>query len=241
MNTGYREIETWKGFKPGSKTELRRILATVMVRKRKVDVAKDMPPKIVSRLFLEAGPALRKRLNARTEQFKAMSQAEKDALESGNHDEAAPTHVVMKLFQDNALDRADAVVDWLVDWLDQDGDDDKEKILVFGHHKKVLDKLEAGLTAKKQGAKTIRVDGSTSSNERDARIGRFKADPGCQVALLSIGACGTGLNLTEANCVLFAEMVWSPAAHAQAEDRIHRVTQDKTCNARAGAEISRLD
>lgn len=42
------------------------------------------------------------------------------------------------------------------------------------------------------------------------------------VALLSVTACGTGVNLTRASVALFAELHWSPGAVLQAEDRIHR-------------------
>ena len=42
------------------------------------------------------------------------------------------------------------------------------------------------------------------------------------VALLSLTACSTGLNLTRANVALFAELGWSPGVVLQAEDRIHR-------------------
>ncbi len=50
----------------------------------------------------------------------------------------------------------------------------------------------------------------------------------CQtdVALLSITACGTGLNLTRANVALFGELYWSPGVVLQAEDRIHRWAVD---------------
>ena len=42
------------------------------------------------------------------------------------------------------------------------------------------------------------------------------------VALLSVTACGTGLNLTQANVAVFAELVWGAGQILQAEDRIHR-------------------
>lgn len=45
------------------------------------------------------------------------------------------------------------------------------------------------------------------------------------VALLSITATGTGLNLTRANVALFAELVWSSGTLAQGEDRLHRLGQ----------------
>ncbi len=43
--------------------------------------------------------------------------------------------------------------------------------------------------------------------------------------MLSVSAAGTGLNLTRANVVLFAELYWVPGAMLQAEDRIHRLGQ----------------
>lgn len=42
------------------------------------------------------------------------------------------------------------------------------------------------------------------------------------VALLSVTACGAGLNLTRANIAVFAELQWSAGNIMQAEDRIHR-------------------
>ena len=37
----------------------------------------------------------------------------------------------------------------------------------------------------------IRIDGSTSSREREALLDRFKTDDKCRIALLSLGTCST--------------------------------------------------
>jgi len=161
-----------------------------------------------------------------------MGEAERAAAEAGIAEDRVPTHAIVKLFKDTALLRVDATVAWLADtFLVKDGP--RAKVLVFAHHRAVLDALEAALARPLAAARRsmVRVDGAVVGAARDARIRAFKADPDCAVALLSIRACGTGLSLTEAAVVVFAEMYWVWAEHAQAEDRVHRVSQDRRCAA----------
>ncbi len=69
----------------------------------------------------------------------------------------------------------------------------------------------------------FRIDGSTAPKDRQIGVERFQSDPDCRVALLSITAGGTGLTLTAASMVVFAELYWTPALLMQAEDRVHRI------------------
>merc|ERR1712070_705731 len=71
----------------------------------------------------------------------------------------------------------------------------------------------------------IRIDGHTPLNRRQEQVARFQENEQVRVALLSITAAGTGLTLTAAHTVVFAELYWVPGQMQQAEDRAHRIGQ----------------
>jgi hypothetical protein len=102
-------------------------------------------------------------------------------------------------------------------------DSELDKFLVFAHHTILLDAAEKA--ANGAGAHYIRIDGSVPASRRGGLVRTFQEDASCRVAILSIKAAGTGLTLTSASTVIFAEMYWVPGDLQQAEDRVHRVGQ----------------
>lgn len=101
-----------------------------------------------------------------------------------------------------------------------------EKFIIFAYHRDVMDLLEECL--REEEVDYVRLDGSSSNSTRNATITDFQHRDAADIALLSLKACGTGLNLTAASSALFAELDWSPATIFQAEDRIHRIGQKST-------------
>ena len=71
----------------------------------------------------------------------------------------------------------------------------------------------------------IRIDGRIDVKKRYDAVKKFQNDPKCQVAVLSLTASSQGITLTAAQCVVFAEMNWTPGIMIQAEDRAHRIGQ----------------
>lgn len=62
---------------------------------------------------------------------------------------------------------------------------------------------------------------------RLSMIDEFNADPDLFVFILSTRAGGLGINLTSANHVIVHDIDWNPHNDRQAEDRCHRLGQEK--------------
>jgi superfamily II DNA or RNA helicase len=98
----------------------------------------------------------------------------------------------------------------------------QRRVLVFSQFTSMLDLIEAQVQA--AGIGYCRLDGSTADRETPVR--RFQAGE-MPVFLVSLKAGGTGLNLTAADTVIHYDPWWNPAVSAQATDRAHRIGQDK--------------
>ena len=84
------------------------------------------------------------------------------------------------------------------------------------------------------GKRAVLVNGSVSSKERERAVRQFQTSDSVRLFAGNIKAAGTGLTLTAASRLAFAELGWTPGEHAQAEDRIHRIGQ------KSGAHVSYL-
>ena len=60
------------------------------------------------------------------------------------------------------------------------------------------------------GSGYIRIDGRTSSEQRNVFCKKFQHNDDISVAILSITAANAGLNLSAASLVVFAELFWNP-------------------------------
>ncbi len=95
-----------------------------------------------------------------------------------------------------------------------------EKVLLFAHHHAVMDLYKKELKAFSPGF----ITGRESTLQKAAAAARFMGEK-TDLLCVSLRAA-SGLNLQRATCVVFGELDWSPAVHAQAEDRAHRIGQE---------------
>lgn len=76
------------------------------------------------------------------------------------------------------------------------------------------------------------VYGKLPIKDRNANIERFKSDPSVRVLIATPGSAKEGLTLTVANNAIFYDRGFSLDDYLQAQDRIHRISQQKTCYVR---------
>ena len=74
-----------------------------------------------------------------------------------------------------------------------------------------------------------KVHGSMAIDDRNAAIAAFKAETECRVLIATPGAAKEGLTLTVANHAIFYDRGFGLDDYLQAQDRIHRISQDKEC------------
>ena len=199
-----------------------------MIRRLKSDVLHDLPPKQRMIVPVKVSPEHASKCRTLIQDMEATRTSIDELVgqdaESANFE---ARRMFMEAFQASGLAKAQAVSEYLVDWLAGSG---TQKILVFAHHKEVLQALEQTVSKKMKGVGHIRIDGSVPSAERAARVRKFQNNSQVRVALLSITAAGVGLTLTAASSVLFSELYWTPGVLAQAEDRAHRIGQVNSVN-----------
>ena len=101
---------------------------------------------------------------------------------------------------------------------------ENHKILIFSQFVKHLDIVREYLN--EQHLQYSYLDGST--RDRQNQVNRFQNDDSIRLFLISLKAGGLGLNLTKADYVFLLDPWWNPAVEAQAVDRAHRIGQKNT-------------
>lgn len=220
----------------------RKLRTTIMIRRMKSQVLKELPPKIRCTIPIILGDNMKeydrvakptcKRLleikaqrDAFKEKLRAMGEEARKKYLAEHAAEAAEMRKLTGFMIDKieevkqAAVRAkfDECVKFILDQQEQQG-----KVLVFMSHYEFIDGMAAALA--KEGVKVDRIDGRVDPGKRDPIKDRFQ-EGDLEVLVCGIRAASEGLTLTASHTVVFCEFDWNPARHVQAEDRTHRISQ----------------
>jgi superfamily II DNA or RNA helicase len=193
----------------------------IQLRRKKSEVLKDLPPKMINHIQL---PILGKQREA------YLRAEEHGVLRIERLGEEARIENVLELIlrlkqicnfcpvSGESTKLAD--IEERLQSLQEEG----HKALIFSQFTDAqfgVEAIASGLGAFRPRAYT----GSLTPMERQAVIQAFKSDPTRLVLILSLRAGGQGLNLQEASYVFHFDRWWNPAVERQAEDRSHRLGQ----------------
>lgn len=201
--------------------ELHSLLNTnLMIRRRKQDVLKELPEKIRSVSLCHLGSNYHEYDKARREFINWLRSLDPP----GNVRAAEKAERLVQIGHLKRLAgllKLPLVLDWIDSFLrEQDG-----KLVLFAIHRRVIEKIQ-----KRYRSLCVKVDGSTIGKKRQEAVERFQKNPSVRLFIGNVKAAGTGINLTAASTVVFAEIGWTPGEHTQAEDRIHRIGQKNSAN-----------
>ncbi|MCW2833900.1 MAG: ATP-dependent helicase HepA [Nocardioides sp.] len=233
------------GFYPNAR---RSVIEMGIVRRRKIDVAADIPARRVADLPVELEGAegrsirdaernLSRRLvsrydaalEARTTKVvvdgidldlvRRVAKWEREDMESAKDGEN-----VFSMMRRIGQAKAGLAADYTAQLARSVG-----KVVFFAKHIDVMDEAQASF--EKRGISFVSIRGDQSAKARAAAIESFTKDPETSIIVCSLSAAGVGLNLQVASNVVLAELSWTDAEQTQAIDRIHRIGQSEPVTA----------
>ena len=211
-----------------------------IVRRRKLDVAADIPARRIADLPVEldgrAGRSIRAaerdladRMATRYET--ALANRSDAGVEGIDHDlirrvarselkdtTAQSGENVFTMMRRIGQAKAELAADYAAQLARSAG-----KVVFFAKHIDVMDAAEEAFA--RQGVRFSSIRGDQTPTARQANIDAFVNDPDVAVAVCSLTAAGVGLNLQVASNIVLAELSWTDAEQTQAIDRSHRIGQ----------------
>jgi SNF2 family DNA or RNA helicase len=226
------------------------VISMGIVRRRKTDVAADLPDKLIADLPVELddeyGRSIRqaeRELGARlaAKYRRIVESRSHRVLEHGEIDEDIVRLVAHAELEDSKaatngsenvftmvrrIGQAKAMLaaDYAVQLQRSVG-----KVVFFAKHIDVMDAAEAHFAA--HGLRTVSLRGDQTAPARQQAVDAFNNDPGVAIAVCSLTAAGVGVNMQASSNVVLAELSWTAAEQTQAIDRVHRIGQDEPVTA----------
>jgi hypothetical protein len=243
--TGLTPVD--RGFQPAARQA---VLDLGIVRRRKVDVASDIPARRIADLPVELDPTTTRSIrNAERElalrlvqrydaAVAARAQRSDKTVDGTDHElvrqvvrwelkeaaESSSGDNVFAVVRQIGRAKATLAADYAAQLARNAG-----KVVFFAKHIDVMDAASELLESR--GIRYASVRGDQTPRVRQRNIDAFVNDPDVTIAVCSLTAAGVGLNLHVASNVVLAELSWTNAEQTQAIDRVHRIGQTEPVTA----------
>ncbi|TVR80486.1 MAG: hypothetical protein EA412_04545 [Chitinophagaceae bacterium] len=210
-----------------TKEKLQTIIRPFILRRKKQEVAKDLPELTEKVIFCEMSETQNELYEEEKSRYRNMllSNISGDDSKAGNFNfhvleglnklRLIANHPQMTFSEyEGDSGKFNAVIDTL-DTLTQEG----HKVLIFSQFVKHLELFKA--VANERNYEFSWLTGATK--DRQKQVEQFQKEENRKLFFISLKAGGVGLNLTAADYVLMLDPWWNPAAEEQALNRAHRI------------------
>jgi SNF2-related domain/Helicase conserved C-terminal domain len=232
------------GFYPAARAA---VVDLGIVRRRKVDVAADIPARRIADLPVELeGAAGRSISQAERQLAKRLVGRYQAALEhrrTGSVAEGIDHTLVRRVAEREVADGGESTGDNVFAMVRRIGQAKAElaadyaaqlarsagKVVFFAKHLDVMDTAADAFV--KRDIRYTSIRGDQTSTARQKAIDAFVNDPDVAIIVCSLTAAGVGINLHVASNVVLAELSWTNAEQTQAIDRVHRIGQTEPVTA----------
>ena len=209
---------------------LKKMIGPFILRRRKMDVLKDLPEKIERVYYANFDSRQKEIYDAQVMKIsKLVENEDEKAFSTSKIAILAELMKVRQICCDPSLllenyKGGSAKKDTCLQLIEE-SIDGGHKLLVFSQFTSMLEILEEELNKKKIAY--YKITGATDKKERLELCNKFNKDD-VKVFLISLKAGGTGLNLIGADIVIHYDPWWNEAVISQATDRTHRIGQTNT-------------
>jgi len=185
--------------------ELKEMVRPHMLRRKKEDIFMDYKEPQVSLITFDLA------VDKREQEFDA------DAL-MANPNALLAFEGLSEIMREAGIKKAPLAADFIDDLLRAG-----EPVVVFAHHKEVVNILEDELRVHKP----VKVVGDTPKAQRQKNIDAFQSGK-TKCFIGNIGSCGEGIDLSVADTIVFVEPTWQTSALEQASSRVENITKNGT-------------
>jgi SNF2 family DNA or RNA helicase len=209
--------------------QLQLIIRPFILRRRKDEVAKDLPPLTEQILYCKMAEEQEKMYEEEKSVIRnaILENIEKEGIKKSS---IVILQGLTKLRQlanhpsllDKDSEEVSGKFEQIVSML-ENLVAEKHKVLIFSSFVKHLDLVKEYIESKNWRFSLL----TGKTVDRESVINEFQQDTENHIFLISLKAGGVGLNLTEAGYVFIIDPWWNPAAENQAISRAHRIGQDK--------------
>jgi len=208
---------------------LRRLIFPFILRRKKEDVAKELPPKVEQTYYCSMSPQQEQLYIHWRDYYRSLILNKIDEV-GFDRSRMNMLEGLVKLRQiachpslvEESIEEDSGKFEALKELVEEIVAEN-HKVLIFSQFVKMLRVMRGYLD--EQSIQYEYLDGHTT--KRKEHIDRFQNDPEIKLFLISLKAGGVGLNLTAADYVIHYDPWWNPAVEVQATDRAHRIGQDK--------------